>query len=155
MNTFTTKPLWILKKKKLSWGIFPQKWLNPCKTGFGEISFFVSYRLKSMFIVNFATMNRYFLPVNIVNNVFCGTFLGCIWSNHIELILWIKLNVSPFRSKLLRRTFVWYCFLPHTRCFELSFNFMDQVLWIRPSSQMRAFCFQLFSIRNLKKDGHT
>ena len=110
--------------------------------------------LKSMFIVNFAT-NRYFLPVNIVNNVFCGTFLGCIWSNHLELILWIKLSASPLRSKLLRRTFMWYCFLPHTRCFELSFNCMDQVLCIRPSNQMRAFCFQLFSIRNLKKDGHT
>jgi len=36
-------PLWILKKKN-ELGYFLQKWLNLCKTGFGEISFFVSHR---------------------------------------------------------------------------------------------------------------
>lgn len=66
------------KEKKIELGYFFMEMAQSFKTGFGEISFLFLIGLKSMFIVNFATMNRYFLPVNIVNNVFCGTFLGCI-----------------------------------------------------------------------------
>jgi len=70
-------PLWILKKK-MSWVIFYRNGSIFVKQVLEKFLFLFLIGLKSMFIVNFATMNRYFLPVNIVNNVFCGAFLGFI-----------------------------------------------------------------------------
>jgi len=62
----------------MSWVIFYGNGSIFVKQVLEKFLFLFLIGLKSMFIVDFVTMNRYFLPVNFVNNVFCGTFLGFI-----------------------------------------------------------------------------
>lgn len=114
-------PLWILKKK-MSWVIFYRNGSIFVKQVLEKFLFLFLIGLKSMFIVNFATMNRYFLPVNIVNNVFCGAFLGFIWCNDKEFSFVDKVKCIPSDQSYTEKDFPVVLFLTPYKVFWTFFQ---------------------------------